>query len=109
MLFLHSGPVTGTHGLFMLAAALADSHAPQTGVRETVSVLQKMKMRIHLRRVIVRAQPQVLIDMPGVDHLSRIHLPLGIPDVFEFPEGFDELMAEHFVEELGLGLSIAVL
>ena len=60
-------------------------------------------------RPVAGAEPKVLVHAIGLDDLPRIHAPPGIPDRLELPEGLDHLGAEHLGEELGLGLTIAVL
>jgi hypothetical protein len=43
------------------------------------------------------------ISLPG------IHLPIGIPERFEFAEGLHQFRAKHLRKQLAAGLTIAVL
>jgi hypothetical protein len=43
------------------------------------------------------------------DDFSGIHLPVRIPGILEFAEGFDSVSPEHLRQELGARLTVAML
>ena len=55
------------------------------------------------------SQTQIVIKPVRVDHFARVHLPVRIPDSFEFVEGLHQLRSEHFGEELCARLTVSVL
>src|ERR1051326_1760674 len=76
---------------------------------EAAFVVGVFEMCLRLPRMIIGAQPQVLIDAVWIDDLSRIHLPVRVPDGFEFAESPDQLRPEHFVQKFAACLPIAML
>src|SRR5438045_3926298 len=109
MFLLHRGPVARAHRLLMLPPAFTDSDVPQAGIREAVSVLEEMEMRVNARWVVVRAKTQVLIDAIRVHEFSRIHLPFRIPHALELAESVEQFVPEHLIKVLSLRLTVAVL
>ena len=69
----------------------------------------KCEMRCRPRRIIVRAQAQILVDAIGVDQFVGVHFPLRVPDRLEFAERLHQFVAVHQRQEFGLGLAVAVL
>src|SRR5208283_1939413 len=49
-----------------------------------------------------------IVDANGVSELAGIHAIVGIPERLEFAEGLDEFGAEHYRQESGAGLAVAV-
>jgi len=50
-----------------------------------------------------------IVDAHRVGEFAGIHAVVGIPEHFEFAEGFDELGAEHLGQQRRAGLAVAVL
>ena len=63
--------------------------------RETAFVVAEMKMRPDLTRVVVDAESQIVVEQSRIDDFARIHFPVGIPDLLEFPKGLASDLAEH--------------
>src|SRR5205823_15048388 len=55
-----------------------------------------------------RPQAEILIERVGVDDLSRIHLPVRIPDRLELAERLNDLRAEHPRQQLPARLTVAM-
>src|SRR5215831_12416529 len=103
----------GTHGVVVsfvdvLPAALANSHAPQRGMGETPVVFGEFEVRFGIPWAIVSTKAKVLVDAERIHNLSRIHLPLWIPDGFELAKGLDQLAAEHLFEEFRAALAVTM-
>ena len=81
--------------LAMLASTLARPHAANSGPCEAMVIAWKLKVRRRLRRMIIRAQSEVLIDPIGVHDFSRIHFSVRIPDAFKLPKGLHQRGREH--------------
>ena len=71
-------------------------------------IFGKLEVRLRLPGIVVRPQAQIFVELVRVDHFAGIHLPVGIPGGLEFAERLHQLGAEHFGEEFGAGLSVAV-
>ncbi len=93
----------------MVLAAIADTHAAQRGAAEDAGVLRILEVRDGLRRIERLAEAQVLRGQIRIDDLAGIHLSLRIEDCLEFAKRLHEIVAEHFRQELGLRLPVAVL
>src|SRR5947207_1583979 len=100
---------TRTHDAAFISPAFAHSYASQHGPREAALVLRKLKMCFRLPWPICDSQTQIVIKPVRVDHFARVHLPVRIPDSFEFVEGLHQLRSEHFGEELCARLTVSVL
>src|ERR1041385_909619 len=103
----------GAHGVIVrpagiFAAALAHADATQGCMGKTAFIIGILEVRRRLPRIVIGAQPQVLVDVIRIDDLARIHLPLRVPDGLELAESLDQLSAEHFVEKFAAGLAIAM-
>jgi hypothetical protein len=59
-------------------------------------------------RVVIGAEPQILIDAGRVDYFPGVHFPIRIPQRLEFAERLYQFRAVYLVQELGLGLPIAM-
>src|SRR5438045_8527298 len=90
-------------------AALADADAARGRVGEAAVVRAVREALLHLRRVVVGPEPQVVGDRVRVDDLAGVHLPVRVEDRLELAEGADELVAEHLRQELRARLAVAVL
>src|SRR5579884_3305329 len=104
MTFFMCDHKAGTHGVVfglcaLLAAALADSYAAQSRMGEAAPVFGILEVSFRLPGMVISSQAQVLVEAMRLDHLARIHLPLRIPDGFEFAEGLDQLRAKDFLQE----------
>ena len=66
-------------------------------------------MRLRLPRMVIGAQTQVLVDAIRINDLSRIHLPIRIPDRLELAESLDQFVAKHFVEKFSSRLAVTML
>src|SRR5437868_6612145 len=85
-----------THRAALDATAIANSDATKRRFGEAAAFVRELKVRRRLRWVVVRAESKILIEPIGVHDLARVHLPIGIPDRFEFAERFDQFGTEHF-------------
>src|SRR6059058_504266 len=90
-------------------AALADADAAEGRVGEVAAVLRIAELDLRSPRLVVRAEPEVLVDAVWPDDLARVHLPVRVPDRLELFEGVDQVVAEHLREELRPRLAVAVL
>ena len=73
--------------------------------------MRKLKVRFHLLNFISRAEAKIflrLIDGDRIDELAGIHFIGGIPEGFEFAEGLHQFRAEHFGQQRGAGLAVAM-
>ncbi len=50
-----------------------------------------------------------VVDAHRIDQLAGIHAVVGIPERFEFAKGLHQLRTEHFGQEGGAGLTVAML
>src|SRR5947209_20056299 len=85
---------TGAHrialsGFRIFSAALANSDTAQRRVSKAAVVLRIFEMSRRVPGMIVGAEAQILVDAIRVDDLAGVHLPVRIPDGFEFAEGLD--------------------
>ena len=78
-------------------------------MRERAVVVREGEVRLHLRRVVIGAEPQVGGDRVGIDDLAGIQLPVGVPDRLELAESLDQLGPEHLRQQLRLRLAVSVL
>lgn len=81
----------------------------QRGMGKIAVILGISHLRFGTLRVIVCAQPQVLVEPVCVDHRARIHFSCRIPDAFELAHRLHNARAELPVEQLGGLLPVAVL
>ncbi len=91
------------------APALAHTNATLQRAREAPAVLRKSKAQRLRCKFEASLLAQVLCGGIGVDDLAGIHPSLRVPDPLEFPEGPDELFAEHPGKELRARLAVAML
>src|SRR5438270_512698 len=96
VLFFVGGAPTGAHDAAFFAAAFAYSDTTQGGMREAAMIFGELEMCFRLPRCVIWAQAQVFVEPVGLKHFSRIHLPVGIPCLFEFAEGLHQFGAKHF-------------
>ena len=66
-------------------------------------------MRLQLRWVVIRPEPQIGGDRIRVHDLTGIHHARGVPDRLEFAKGFDQFRPVHLDQQLGLGLAVTML
>ena len=103
--------VAGAHCRLVVLPALADADAAQRRVREAVVILVIAEVHCFGSRIPdPRSRPdsKILIERIGIDHLARIHLPVGIPDRFELSERLHQLGAEHTRQQLAPRLPVAM-
>src|SRR5579864_4876449 len=103
----------GTHGIAfgagrVFSAALSNANAAQRRMGKAAVILRILEMSRRVPWMIAGTEAQILVDAIWIDDLAGIHLPIRVPDGFEFAESFNQLWAEHFVEKLGFGLPVAV-
>src|SRR5207302_9390629 len=87
----------------------ADTDAAQDRVRHLAAIGGKSKMRRLSPRRVIGGEAEVLVDVVGLDDLSRVHLPFGILDRFEFAERLHQLGAEHLRQQVRARLTVAML
>src|SRR5579863_4576620 len=109
VLLLVGGAPTGTHHAALLSAAFAHSHTTQRGMREAALIEGKLEVRLWLPRCVAGADAKVCVELVGLDQLARVHLPIGIPRGLELAKSSHQLGTEHLGQQLGAGLSVAVL
>src|SRR5438309_2740999 len=78
-------------------------------MRKAAVVLRILEMSLRFPGMVISAEPQILVDAIWIDNLAGIHLPIWVPDRFEFAKGLNQLLTKRFVEELGFRLAVAVL
>ena len=66
-------------------------------------------MSFGLPRTVIRTETQVFIDAIRIDDLARVHLPIRVPNGFEFTKGFNQFWTEHLVEKFRFRLAVSVL
>src|SRR5689334_7519337 len=93
----------------MLLAAVTDSDTAQSNPPKISLVFRIFEISIRLRRIVAGTQTQVFSGQVSIHNLSRIHFPVWIPNGFELAECFNQLGSEHFWQELGFRLTIAML
>ena len=94
--------VARAHRPALLLAALADADAALGRVGEAAVVVGELEVRLDLRRVVVRAQPQVLARQVGVDHLGGFILLSGSQIALNSPKARTSSGAEHLGQQRGL-------
>ena len=109
VLLLAGRHVAGAHRPARRPPALADADAAKQRAREVPSVLPVRELGRRRRRRAADRLAQVLGDRVSVHDLAGVHPPLGIPDLLEPPERFDQLRPVHLREQLRARLSVAVL
>jgi FAD-dependent oxidoreductase family protein len=112
VLLLPGDPIGGAHhgAVARVLAAFADAHASGRGADEgpvVVGVGEVRRAEVH--RLPVAAEPQLGVERIRVDHLARIHPPIGVEDRLQALESLDQALAEHDWKELAAGLPVAVL
>ncbi len=89
--------------------ALADAHAPHHRALEPAVVVGIAEVAVVVSRSPGGAEPQVLVDPVGRDHLARVHQVVRVEDRLELPEGPHQVIAEHLGQQLAARLAVAVL
>ena len=108
--FFFAGRVkAGAHGAAFELAALAYAETAFRGGGHAPVVVGELKDGGQGERLVVGAGAEAGVEGVGTDNLARVHAVRGVPDAFEFGEGFDQLGAEHDGEEFGAGVAVAVL
>src|SRR5437868_12316983 len=95
--------------LAIFAPALAHANATQGCMGKTAMVVGKLEIGSRFPGMIVRSQSEIFIDAIGIHDLTRIHLPVWIPNRLEFAKRFDQLRSKHLVKKLGFRLPIPML
>src|SRR5579871_1773801 len=96
MLFLAQGTIAGAHQPAFFAAALPYSDAAQGSVGQAAVIGDKLEMSLWLPGRVVCPEPQVLVEIVGLDQLAGVHLPIRIPRRLEFTKSLHQFRAEHF-------------
>src|SRR5688572_15732837 len=109
MHFLEGHHIARTHRAAGISSTNACSHTPLRRENEIEPVVRILKVCFRNRRVKVRAKPKVLVEAIRSDEFSRIHFPLGIKDLLELFESFEDLVVVHSRQEFPAGLTVAVL
>src|SRR4051794_24578467 len=91
---------TGAHGVTfgrsrIFSPAFANAHATQRGMCKAAVVLWILKMSRRVPGMVIGPEAQILVDTVRIDDLARIHLPVRVPDRFEFTKSLDEFLPEH--------------
>src|SRR5258708_30514502 len=107
--FVASDAVAGAHHAALVAAALAYTHATQSGLGKAAVVSQKFEVSFGFPGGVGSAEAKVLIEFVGLDQLAGIHLPVVVPGGLTLAEGLHQLSAEHFGKQLAPRLAVAVL
>src|SRR5947209_4311657 len=84
-----------THHAVVHAAAFADADAAQHRAFDAPFVVWKFEIGLRRPRAIVGAETKIFGWMIRSDDLAGVHLPLRIPQRFEFAECVHELFTEH--------------
>jgi len=103
------GAIARTHRPAVVAAAIADADTADRAEREAAVIPRKAELRRRLWRMVVGAEPQILIDAVRRDDLAGIHPAVGVPDALEFAERLDQFRSEHLRQELCLRLPVPML
>lgn len=97
VLFFSGGHITGTHVARIGVAAGTYPHASGDGIAKIAVVVLEGKVGTHRCQTRIRAHPEIIGGVIGAHRLSRIELPVGVPDFFEFGECLDKFLAIHDV------------
>src|SRR4051812_28403557 len=109
MLFFASSAIARAHKAVYLTTALSYSDAAQGRMRQAAVVLGILKVGRWFPWVIIGSKTQVVVKAIRFYELAGIHLPVGIPDSLEFAKRLRKFRAEHFGQEFGASLPVAVL
>src|SRR5437667_7709856 len=109
MLFLPSHAEAGAHDAALILATLANAHTTQGCLGQAAVVVGKFEMRFRLPGLVIRTEAQVSVHSIRPDQFARVHLPIRVPERFEFLKCLDKFGSEHFGEQLGTRLSVTVL
>src|SRR5207249_10929218 len=83
--------------LSVSATTFAHTDTPHRPMGKAALVVRELEIRRWIPWVIVRPQTQVFVDAIGFNDLSRIHVPVWIPNRLEFAKRLDQLRPKHFV------------
>ena len=112
ILFVPRHHVAGTHRSVFFTPAGADADASQRRAGEAVLVSQIGKMGLGLRRIVVRAEAQIVGDPIGrafeIDEFPGVHAIGWIPDSLELGERLHQFRTEHFGQEFTASLAVAM-
>jgi hypothetical protein len=61
-----------------------------------------------VRRIVIGAEPEILVQPVGIDNFTGVHFPIRIPNRFEFAKRLDQLWTIHLGKKFGARLSVAV-
>src|SRR5579863_9566711 len=86
---------TGTHRAALGSAALAHADATQSCPRKAALVVGEFEIGLPRTRIVIGTQAQVLIYAIGIDHFTRVHFPVWVPDGFELTKGLNQFIAKH--------------
>src|ERR1051326_5006427 len=58
--------------------------------------------------MVMGTNAQILVERIWINHLARVHLPIGVPDRLELTKGLNQLLTEHLGQEFSPRLPIAM-
>src|SRR6202171_2812875 len=105
VLFVARNAEARTHDSAFVAAALADSDAAHGSSGQAAVVVGEFEMRLRLPGIIAGAAAKIFVQAIRLDELTRIHLPIGIPERLKLAEGLHNFRPKHFGKKLGAGLA----
>src|SRR3981081_1562306 len=71
-------------------------------------VIGKFKMGLGLPGIIAGTEAKIFVEAIRLDELTRIHLPIGIPERLKLAEGLHNFRPKHFGKKLGAGLAVSM-
>lgn len=108
MHFLACSHEAWAHHAAVHPTAFADPYAPQGGSRKLAVVLLKSEMRVGKFWMETSTEAKIVVRRIRINDLTRVHLPVWIPDRFELPEGLHQFHAEHLGKHGRPRLAVAV-
>src|SRR6476660_8690923 len=88
-------------------------HSPtptqRSSAREVAVIFRIVEMDLDRRWIVSGAKAKILIYVVSVDYFARVHFPLRVPYRLELAEGTHQFIAIHDRQQVGLGLTVAVL
>src|SRR5699024_12362697 len=107
--FFAGGHLAGAHVARSGVATGAYAHASGDGIAKIAVVVMEGKMGAHRFQAGTRAHPWIIGGVIGPHRLTRVELPVWVPNFFEFGECIDKFLAVHDVQQGGPGLTVTVL
>src|SRR5690242_12284917 len=92
--------VAGTHCAVLVPSTLTDPNATLHCIRKAPFIRGILEVCLPLWRIVVFAVTQIFVASEWSNDLSGIHLPIRIPNCFEFAERLHEFLAKHDRQKL---------